>query len=738
MKTLAFIENYINRGWGLTPVGAPKLDNKNSGKNPFLPQWTSNPVRDMKTAQTYWDNDKGYNVGVMTGEVSGLVALDIDVPEVFDQFLEKFPECRNTYIVRRSNAPEWKCHYYFKLDGFTPPSHSVKTTGWGDLMSNGRQVVAPPSVHYSGGIYEVVKDVEPLPFKQEYYDALLMAKPLDMKKKVDKEKEDSDTFWPEDDEKIFEGQRNNELFKRLKQMRKKGCDKEEAKAAALDFCQECEPPYDEAEALKTVESVFSYNIPSQRKRTLSQLNYHRESSTTDEGETQYKVKALPFNEVSDKIAGLLNGEVANVYGELVLLPHSPEDNAVPLKNKAALFALLGNLFKDVPDWKKGQNFMTKEELFSSLMVMLPNLQSIEKVPHCPPLKNIHYALPELPEPDMDILEEFLNFFSPETKYDRDLILAMFLTTIWGGTAGQRAPFLVTSKDGRGVGKSTLAETAAKLLNQNPIQASTRLDSNELTTRLLSWEAMKSRIVLFDNEVGTQQKISNAGMASLFTTGQISGRKLFVGEASRPNHLVWIMTLNSVTLDSDFASRCIPIALKKPSESVNWQEKLNSFIEANRWTLIATMIDLLKKETAYVLPKTRWGLWENEVLSKVPGLNRNEILELVIARQKEYDNDLDEKVMIIDALMNLINSQKKDLQTNRFFISNPDMAGLVRDALHLKLGNSWILRQVKDIIAKGDYPALKLHKLSHARGFIWDETSDGAGAIVTLSWPSKLT
>ena len=729
MDKMQRIANYLNRGWGLTPVGAPEPGNKNSGKNPFLPQWTKNPVRDMETAHSHWDNDKDYNVGVMTGEVSGLVVLDIDYPDVFDKFLEKFPEGRNTYIVRRNNAPDWKCHYYFKLDGFTPPSHNVRTTGWGDLMSNGKQVVAPPSVHYTGGVYEVVNDVEPLPFKREYYDALLKSK---KKKAV---KKDIPLLA---DGKIPEGFRNNTLYGRLRKLRKEGTSVEEARAAAFDFCQECDPPYDEAEALKTVESVFSYNTPVRREKTLARLNYHREGTTTDEGETQYKVKPLPFNEVSDRIAGLLDGEVANVYGELVLLPGTPEEETVLLKKTADLFALLGNMFKDVPDWRKGQNFMTKEELLSSLKVVIPTLQSIEKAPHYPPMKNVHYVLPELPEPDMETLEEFLSFFSPETEYDRDLILAMFLTTLWGGPAGQRAPFLVTSKDGRGVGKSTLAETAAKLLNQIPIQASTRLDSNDLATRLLSPEATKSRIVLFDNEVCTTQKIANAGMASLFTTSQISGHKLFTGEGTRPNYLVWIMTLNSVTLDSDFASRCIPIALKKPSDSVNWQEKLNTFIEENRWTLIATMIVLLKWETEYVPPKTRWGLWENQVLSKVPGLNRKAVLELIVSRQKINDNDLDENEMIIESLMNLINGQKKDVQTHRFFISNPDMAGLVRDALHLKQGNAWILRQVKDIIAKGDYPALKLHKLKHARGFLWDETPDGAGAIVTLSWSSKQT
>lgn len=67
MDEMQQIKSYLNRGWGLTPVGAPEPGNKNSGKNPFLPQWTKNPVRDVGTARSFWDNDKGYNVGIMTG-----------------------------------------------------------------------------------------------------------------------------------------------------------------------------------------------------------------------------------------------------------------------------------------------------------------------------------------------------------------------------------------------------------------------------------------------------------------------------------------------------------------------------------------------------------------------------------------------------------------------------------------------------------------------------------------------
>ena len=603
MNKMKYAQKYLDNGWGLIPLVPTKIGEKNSGKTPAGKGYLNAPVKSLETAQSWWDG-KDYNLGIVTGKPSGVIVLDIDHPEIFDTFLEKHPECRNTYIVRRNNAEEWRCHYYFKLDGFCPGTKTKQSSGWGDILSDGKYVVAPPSLHYSGGIYEVINDVEPLTFKKEYLaDVLLPAKPE--KKKVAKEK--TDVLFADFESGIPEGERNTTLFQKIQQMKNSGEDKKEAEVAALEFCQECNPPYDESEALKTVESVYAYHTPELRQNTLTKLNYRREQTTNEQGETESKVKPLDYHLVVERFKQLLQGKVANVYGGLIVLPSNPDEKPFPLKNATDVFSYLGTAFRGVPDWMKGKGYMSKDELFSALTTHLPNLESVELMPHYPQLRNTHYVLPELPKSDMGILNAFLDFFAPETSYDRDLILSMFLTTLWGGPVGQRAPFLVTSKDGRGVGKSTLAETAAKLLNQVPIQASTRLDSASLTTRLLSWEAKKSRIVLFDNEVGTMQKISNAGMASLFTTGQISGHEMYKGEGSRANHLVWIMTLNSVTFDSDFASRCIPIALKRPEKAVNWQEKVNSFIEKNRWILIATMLELLKSHTESEQPITRWGL-----------------------------------------------------------------------------------------------------------------------------------
>ena len=719
-----FIEKYLQNDWGLIPLIPTKEEVKNSGKTPAGKGFLKNPVKSPEVAQSWWGK-KHYNIGIVTGKMSGIIVLDIDKPDIFESFLTKHPECRNTYIVRRNNAPEWRCHYYFRLETFNPGARNINSTGWGDILSDGKYVVAPPSLHYSGGVYEIVNDVPPLPFKEEYIVDLLLA-PKTEKKKVCKEKSLEITG-------VAEGRRNSTLFLQIKQMRDDGCSQKEAEVAALRFCQNCEPPYDKSEALKTVSSVYTHINQKVTQETLAKLNFSIEPSENQYGEIEYKRKPLGYDIVVERIKKLLHYKVANINNELVVLPENPDDKLFQLRNSTDLFGYLGTEFKGTPDWISGKGYMTREELFSTLLLKLPEYASVEKMPHYPYLRQSIYVLPDMPKSDIGILNEFLDFFSPETSGDRNLILSMFLTTLWGGPAGQRAPFIVTSKDGRGVGKSTLAETAAKLLNQVPIQASTRLDSDGLTTRLLSWDAMKSRIVLFDNEVATMQKISNAGMAALFTTSAISGKRLYKGEGSRPNYLVWIMTLNSVTFDSDFASRCIPISLKRPSRSINWQERLNVFIENNRWILISTMLELLQTHTENSPAVTRWGLWENQVLSKVPGINKKEVLDLIVERQKQNDNDLDEKEMIIDSLMNLIRKENVDISLRRFFISNADMADLARDSLHLKQGNAWILKQVKDIIAKGDYPALRIHKTSSARGFIWDETVNGTSPIVHLSY-----
>ncbi len=105
MNKMEYVEKYLNHKWGLIPLVPTKQGETNSGKTPAGKGFLVSPVNSLEPARSWWD-EKDYNIGIVTGKQSGVLVLDIDQPGIFEHFLEKHPECRNTYIVRRNNAPE--------------------------------------------------------------------------------------------------------------------------------------------------------------------------------------------------------------------------------------------------------------------------------------------------------------------------------------------------------------------------------------------------------------------------------------------------------------------------------------------------------------------------------------------------------------------------------------------------------------------------------------------------------
>lgn len=153
---------YLSRGWCPIPV-------ERNGKKPQGKDWPA--LRLSATlAATTWDTDSPPNVGILTGAPSKLVVLDFDSPDAFNAWREAHPEVE-TRTVARDNAPAGRCHLYFALaEGQAAPA-STKGPGW-DLLSTGRQVVAPPSRHPSGGVYRVTCGAASAPWKAEYTPAL--------------------------------------------------------------------------------------------------------------------------------------------------------------------------------------------------------------------------------------------------------------------------------------------------------------------------------------------------------------------------------------------------------------------------------------------------------------------------------------------------------------------------------------------------------------------------------------
>ena len=159
---------YHRRGWVPTPIKPPIEGEEKSGKAPVLPDWPNRRLEPRELTK-YFNNGKRHNLGIVTGKPSGIVVLDFDSKAAFEAFGARHPNAVDTYTVARDNAEPWRRHLYFEVPGKAPKN--AKGDGW-DFQSSGRQVVAPPSRHYSGGTYRVVNPVSPLPWRPEYLECL--------------------------------------------------------------------------------------------------------------------------------------------------------------------------------------------------------------------------------------------------------------------------------------------------------------------------------------------------------------------------------------------------------------------------------------------------------------------------------------------------------------------------------------------------------------------------------------
>lgn len=128
---------YEERGWSVIPL-EPK------GKKPLVPWEKYQKERASREQITRWWIDSPLaNVGVVTGEVSGIVVIDIDGDNARKIFKDTFPgDFSETPTVRTGKG--W--HLYFQHPGRLIPNRTGVLPGV-DVRGDGGYVVAPPSIH---------------------------------------------------------------------------------------------------------------------------------------------------------------------------------------------------------------------------------------------------------------------------------------------------------------------------------------------------------------------------------------------------------------------------------------------------------------------------------------------------------------------------------------------------------------------------------------------------------------
>lgn len=146
---------YRELGYSLIPILGDQ-----SANNPKQPaaDWKAYQYRrPSESLINQWFAEKQFPaLAIITGSISNLLVLDFDDPQLAAEFETQFPDLLQTRIVQ--SAGRKLPHYYFHLPtGTSIPSRQLKGL---DILSDGRYVIAPPSI-INGSSYQVLRGGSP-------------------------------------------------------------------------------------------------------------------------------------------------------------------------------------------------------------------------------------------------------------------------------------------------------------------------------------------------------------------------------------------------------------------------------------------------------------------------------------------------------------------------------------------------------------------------------------------------
>ncbi|BAF60686.1 hypothetical membrane protein [Pelotomaculum thermopropionicum SI] len=158
---------YLALGWSVIPLhsaqggrctcGRSGCDKP--GKHPILPAWGEYQTRRASEDEIHdwfarWPDA---NLGVVTGQVSGLVVVDLDGPAAVEAVRDRGGLPPTPTVITGKGY-----HYYLVHPG-QPTKNAAALGGIKglDVRADGGYVVAPPSVHSSGRVYRWAKGRSP-------------------------------------------------------------------------------------------------------------------------------------------------------------------------------------------------------------------------------------------------------------------------------------------------------------------------------------------------------------------------------------------------------------------------------------------------------------------------------------------------------------------------------------------------------------------------------------------------
>ncbi len=251
-KVLTYALKYYDMGWCILPA-------KKGEKHPIIPWKDYQYKRPTREQIIEWFKNGDYNIFLVTGKISGICVVDVDINESgsftdeAEELIRKLPLTLLSITGRKGH------HYFFKypndkeLGNFTGKIPGI------DFRGEGGGVILSPSIHKNGSEYffDITEDIELCNLEE-----LICDFPYELFKGCFELIGNPITSIETNYQLIAEGKRNNILMSHAGTIFKQFPDRPElARLLVLGLNQKiCNPPLPEEEIEKTIlASIIKYH-----------------------------------------------------------------------------------------------------------------------------------------------------------------------------------------------------------------------------------------------------------------------------------------------------------------------------------------------------------------------------------------------------------------------------------------------------------------------------------------------
>lgn len=240
---------YAKKGWKVFPL-------KENAKAPATSDGFKSATTDIEQITKWWKQNPKYNIGIATGQQSGISVIDIDGKEAMKALTDN----------GITDSPETLIHKTIKGFHYILLYNPIYPQGAGfleklDIRNEGGYIVAPPS-EIDGKKYSVYKDKDVSTWDSlsqffRSYDSQNRQRDVSENKTVPEQPTWVTEYLTEG---VPEGQRNDAGIRLAGYFRKKGIAEDMTIAIMQQFRERCSPPMKESELLNIVKSAWRYQI----------------------------------------------------------------------------------------------------------------------------------------------------------------------------------------------------------------------------------------------------------------------------------------------------------------------------------------------------------------------------------------------------------------------------------------------------------------------------------------------